>query len=105
MGGAQRLQADVCQLELLLPQLVLQLEDDLGLGFGAFAQPATGITHREEEEGGHLEGYITHTQSGEKITHLKETRELKFRGKLESVVEMGTFGTANPSHSQYNFFS
>lgn len=47
VGGAERLQADVGQLQLLLSQLVLQLEDDLGLGLGALAQPAVGITHRE----------------------------------------------------------
>lgn len=40
VGGAERLQADVCQLELLLPQFVLQLQDDFSLGFGALAQPA-----------------------------------------------------------------
>lgn len=49
VSRAKRLQADIRQLELLLPQLVLQLEDDFGLGLGALAQPATGITHREEE--------------------------------------------------------
>lgn len=41
MGGAERLQADVCQLELLLSQLVLQLQDDFSLGLSAFTQPAT----------------------------------------------------------------
>lgn len=55
MGGAKCLQADVRQFELLLPQLVLQLEDNFSLSFGALAQPTTGITHREEG-GGHLDG-------------------------------------------------
>lgn len=87
MGRAKRLQADVCQLELLLPQLVLQLEDDLRLSFGAFAQPATGITHREEE-GGHPQGsYQTLTQSGE------QKYTVTFRGKLESVVKTAQAGT------------
>lgn len=45
VGGAKCLQTNVRQLELLLPQLVLQLEDDLSLGLGAFTQPVTGITH------------------------------------------------------------
>lgn len=45
VGRAERLQADVRQLELLLSQLVLQLEDDLRLRLCALAQPATGL-HR-----------------------------------------------------------
>lgn len=49
VGGAECLQADVRQFELLLSQLVLELEDDLRLCLGAFTQPATGITHTEEE--------------------------------------------------------
>lgn len=75
VGGAKRLQADVCQLELLLPQLVLQLKDDFSLSFGAFAQPANGVTHREEEEG--VTSTViqnTHTHSLEWTnTHLQET--------------------------------
>lgn len=39
VGRTQRLQPDVGQLEFFLPQLVLELQDDLGLGFGALAQP------------------------------------------------------------------
>lgn len=72
VGGAECLQADVCQLELLLPQLILQLEDDFGLGFGAFAQPANR-DYTQGGGGGHLEGYTkhTHTQSGEKKYTLK----------------------------------
>lgn len=79
VGGAERLQADVSQLQLLLSQLVLQLEDDLGLGLGALTQPAVGITHREaggREEfegrgrvavGRHLDGYgSTEVSRGER---------------------------------------
>lgn len=47
VGRAERLQADVSQLQFLLSQLVLQLEDDLCLGLSALTQPAVGITHRE----------------------------------------------------------
>ena len=85
VGGAQRLQADVCQLELLLPKLVLQLEDGFRLGLGAFAEPAT----RDYTQGGGRGSppglYQTHTHTHRRNTHLKETGELKFRGKLESV--------------------
>lgn len=73
VGGAQRLQADVCQLQLLLPQLVLQLEDNLGLGFGAFAQPATRITHREEE--GVTSRVISHTHNLERKLHTWRKQE------------------------------
>lgn len=79
VGRAERLQADVSQLQLLFSQLVLQLEDDLGLGLGALAQPAAGITHREaggrvEFEGRgrvavgrHLDGYgSTEVSRGER---------------------------------------
>ncbi len=119
VGGAKCLKADVCQLELLLSQLVLQLEDDFSLSFRAFTQPATGITQREEE--GVTSRVIpnTHTHNLEtKNTHLKESREL-FSGKPESVMKTctgryntevsggtETFGTANPSHKQkLNHFS
>lgn len=56
VGRAERLQADVGQLQLLLSQLVLQLKDDLGFGLGALAQPAVGITHREAGGRVELEG-------------------------------------------------
>lgn len=39
VGGAEGLQADVRQLQLLFPEFVLQLEHDLRLGLGALAQP------------------------------------------------------------------
>src|SRR4029434_10578224 len=57
VSGAERLQADIGQLELLLPQLVLQLQDDLGLGLRALAQPA-GHTP-EREQGGERERVVT----------------------------------------------
>lgn len=86
VGGAERLQADVCQLELLLPQFVLQLQDDFSLGFGALAQPAI----RDYTQGGGRGSprrlcQHTHTRSWVTNTHLEETGELKLRGKLVSV--------------------
>lgn len=42
VSGAEGLQTDVRQLQLLLPKLVLQLEHDFRLGLGALAQPEVG---------------------------------------------------------------
>lgn len=39
VSGAEGLQTDVRQLQLLFPQFVLQLEYDFRLGLGALAQP------------------------------------------------------------------
>lgn len=40
VSGAEGLQTDVRQLQLLFPEFVLQLEHDFRLGLGALAQPA-----------------------------------------------------------------
>lgn len=40
VSGAEGLQTDVRQLQLLFPEFVLQLEHDFCLGLGALAQPA-----------------------------------------------------------------
>lgn len=117
VGRAERLQANIRQLELLLPQFVLQLEDDFRLGFGAFAQPASGITHREEE-GGHLGGYTEHTHShrvlsdkhtfaGNKKAEVQRkagVSEKNLHRQVQHEGERGTAasGTANPSHLQFS---